>query len=144
MDFSLLVFWSASLYKVLCFSLSPGQLNLNRLTAIYGALEGVLLIHSSRQRHSKVRANAEGEDRSFWWGLKNIGVSSRLPSLQLLLSTFSRRGWRRLEHSSPQISTPPSAHHPLTVIKSICNPTPCFIYVVCGFFRPVVAYFLPL
>ncbi len=38
------------------------------------------------------------------------------------------------EHSPPQFPTlpphPPPAHHSLTVIISICNPNPCFIYVV--------------
>ncbi len=34
--------------------------------------------------------------------------------------------------NTPTPSPPPfpPAHHPLTVIMSICNPTPCFIYVV--------------
>ncbi len=43
------------------------------------------------------------------------------------------------EHSSPQFPTShiPPAHHPLTVIISICYPTP-------GFFRPVTATFLSL
>ncbi len=36
------------------------------------------------------------------------------------------------EHSPPYFSTPPipPAHHPLTVIISICYPPPCSIYVV--------------
>ncbi len=46
-------------------------------------------------RYSKVRATAEGEGRHFRWGLWNTGISSRLPSLQYLLSIFSRRGWRK-------------------------------------------------
>ncbi len=48
------------------------------------------------------------------------------------------------EHSVPSpfpISLPPfpPAHHQLTVIISICYPTPCFIYVV--YSGPLVAYF---
>ncbi len=51
------------------------------------------------RRHSfkvlKVRATAEGEGRNFRWGLWNTGKSSRIPSLQFLLSIFSRKGWRK-------------------------------------------------
>ncbi len=72
-------------------------------------------------------------------------TSSRLPLLQLLLSTFSRKGRRKIERNLSPTHTPPSpippAHH-LTVIISICYLTPCLIYVASSF--PVVAYFLPL
>ncbi len=34
------------------------------------------------------------------WGLWNIGISSRLPSLQPLLSKISRRGWRKFGQKS--------------------------------------------
>ncbi len=37
------------------------------------------------------------------------------------------------------ISPIPHAHHPLTIIISIC-----YLFYICGFFRPVVAHFLPL
>ncbi len=46
----------------------------------------------------------------------------RLPSLLLLLSIFSRKGWLK--------SYLPNTLHPLTVIISICNPTSCSVYVV--------------
>ncbi len=83
------------------------------------------------------------------------GISCRLPSLHLILSMFSRNVWRTFGQKSFPISPinwtltspfpyPPitPAHHPLTVISSICYPTPCLY--ICGFFKPVVAYFLPL
>ncbi len=41
-------------------------------------------------RYSKVRANTGEEGQPFLWGLWNIGISSRPPSLQLLLSKFSK------------------------------------------------------
>ncbi len=44
------------------------------------------------------------------------------------------------EHSPPPPFPLPPAHHPLTVVISMCYPTPCFIYIYC-LFRPVVAYF---
>ncbi len=70
--------------------------------------------------------------------------SSRLQSLHLLLSMFSRKGWRKYRHKSFSISpidwtlislfpySPPipHAHHPLTDIISIYYSNPCCIYVV--------------
>ncbi len=77
------------------------------------------------------------------WRLWNTGISSRLPSSQLLLSVFSRKGWRKFGQKSFPISsidwTPispflypptPPANHPLTVIISICYHTACSIYTV--------------
>ncbi len=51
-------------------------------------------------KYSKVRATAEGEGQHFRWGLWNTGISSRLPSLQLLLSMFSRKGLRKFGQKS--------------------------------------------
>ncbi len=76
--------------------------------------------------------------RDFRWGLWSIGISCQLPSLQLLLSMFSRNGWRKFGQKSFSISPIdwtlippfPQAHHPLTVIITICYPTPGFIHVV--------------
>ncbi len=92
-------------------------------------------------RFPKVRAASEGEGRHFRWGLWNIGISCQPPSLQLpLLNVFKKRleeVWTEvfphLPHwlnTQPPPPTFPLAHHPLTVIMSIRNPTPCFIYVV--------------
>ncbi len=74
---------------------------------------------------------------AFRWGLWNIGISCRHPSLQLLLSKFSRRGWRTFGQRSLPIGwtlnypiPSPPAHHPLTAPISVCYPTPCFVYVV--------------
>ncbi len=76
-------------------------------------------------------------------GLWNTGISSRLPSFQLLQSMFSRNSWRMFGQKSFPISPIdwtlifpstylhiPPTHLPLTVIISIRNPTPCSIYVV--------------
>ncbi len=78
--------------------------------------------------------------RHFRWGLWNTGISSRL-------SSFSRKGWRKFGQKSFPISptdwtricpfpfychhpTLSLAHHPLTVIISICYPTLSSIYVI--------------
>ncbi len=53
------------------------------------------VLEGTPTRYFKVRTTAEGEDRLLRWGLWNIGISSWLPPLQLLLPTFSRRGWRK-------------------------------------------------
>ncbi len=67
----------------------------------------------------------------FRWGLWNTWISSRPPSLQLLLSMFSRKGWKNFGQKSLLISPPIlPAYDPLTVIISICYPTPCSICVV--------------
>ncbi len=58
----------------------------------------VVAIKGTPKRYSKVRATAGEEGQLFRWGLWNIGISYRLPSLQLLLSAFSRRGWRKCGH----------------------------------------------
>ncbi len=55
-------------------------------------------------RHSKGRTTVKGESRQFRWGLWNTGKSSRLLSLQLLLSMFSRNGWRKFKQKSFPIS----------------------------------------
>ncbi len=87
-------------------------------------------------RYSKVRATAEGEGRHFRWGLWNIGISFRRYSsfCQCFQETVGGSWDRNLSPSPPltEHSPPPfpPAHHPLTVIISICYPTPCFIYVV--------------
>ncbi len=98
-------------------------------------------------RYSKVRATAEGKGWHCRWGLRNTGLGSRLPSLQLLLSMLSRKGWRKFGQKSFPISSidwtliipslyppPPSvppAHHPLTVIIPICYLYfTCYIYAV--------------
>ncbi len=94
----------------------------------------VAALESTPTRYSKVRATAEGEGQSLRWELWNIGISSRPPSLQLLLSKCLRRGWRKFGQESVPISPitllPPTARHSITVPISICYPTPCFIYVV--------------
>ncbi len=103
--------------------------------------------------YPEVRATAEGEGRHFRWGLWNTEISSRLPSLQVLLSIFSRKGWRKSgqkSSTSPPLteqSPPPPSHYPT------CTPpihsyhlymSPNSLFYICSFFRPVVAYFLPL
>ncbi len=54
----------------------------------------------SLQGKTKLRAMAELEGRLFRWGLWNTGISSRLPSLQLVLSMFSRKNWRKFAQKS--------------------------------------------
>ncbi len=90
----------------------------------------------------KVRQGASYSRRrglAFSVGLWKTEISSRLPSLQFLLSMFSRKGWKMFGQKSFPISPIdwtliyppiPPAPHPLTVIISICYPTPCSIYVV--------------
>ncbi len=58
----------------------------------------------------KVRATAGGEGQPFWWGLWNPRISPRLPSLQLLLPMFSRKGLTEL---FPHLSNWPNTHSPL-------------------------------
>ncbi len=48
----------------------------------------------------KVRATAKGEGQHFRWRTWNTGISSRLPSLQLLLLMFTRKDWRKLGQKS--------------------------------------------
>ncbi len=79
---------------------------------------------------------------SFFSELWNIGISSRLPSLQLLLSKMFKK---RLEKVWTEVfphwlkfhlpncltpSLPPNACHPLKAPISIFYPNPCFVYVV--------------
>ncbi len=76
-----------------------------------------------------------------WGACSNISqlVLKRATSFERWTEVFpiSPIGWT---FSSPTPPPPiPPAHHPLTVINSICNPTASFC--LCGFFRPIVAYF---
>ncbi len=64
----------------------------------------VLRFYLRFYRPQGVGATAEGEGRYFRWGLWNTGISSRLPSLQLLLSMFSRNRWRKFRQKSFSIS----------------------------------------
>ncbi len=59
---------------------------------------------STPTSYTKVPATAEGEGRHYRWGLGNIGISSRLPSSQLLLSMVLRKGWRKFGQKSYPIS----------------------------------------
>ncbi len=89
-----------------------------------------------------LRGASHRRRRGSAFSVRVVKYWNKLPSLQLLLSMFSRNGRRKFgqksfppltEHSTTHLSpTPPfpPAHHPLTVITSICYPTPCFIYVV--------------
>ncbi len=89
---------------------------------------------STPTRYLKVRATAEREGRHFRWGLRNPRISSRYSSLCQYL------GWRTSFPISPidwtlispfPYSPPkPPAHHPLTVVFSICYPTPYTKYAV--------------
>ncbi len=56
-------------------------------------------------RYSKVRTTAEGKGRHFRWALWNTGISSRAPSLQLLLPMLSRNVWRKFWQKSFPISS---------------------------------------
>ncbi len=60
----------------------------------------IAAIKGTHTKYSKVRTTVGGEGQLFRWGLWNIGISSRLPSLQLLLSMFSRRGLRKFGQKS--------------------------------------------
>ncbi len=95
-------------------------------------------------RNSKVRATAEGGDRPFRWGLWNTGTCSRLLSLQLLLSIFSSKGSRNFSEVFP--------HLPDTLLPPVPPSTNSYqlymllysMFCLCGFFRPIVVYLLPL
>ncbi len=71
------------------------------------------------------------------WGLWNTGISSRLPSLQLFLSMFSRNGWRKFGQKPFHISPHPTCSYHLYML-------PSSLFYTCGILRPVVAYFLLL
>ncbi len=105
-------------------------------------------------RHQIVWATAEGEGRHSRWGLWNTGISPRLPLLQLLLSMFSRRDWRKSGQKSFPISpidwnliSPIRYPHPTCtspVNSYNLYMLPNSLLYICGFFRPVVSSFLPL
>ncbi len=78
-------------------------------------------------------------------------ISSQLPLLYLLLWMFSRHGWRKFGQKSFPISpigwtltpTPlPTCTQPINSYHLYTLPNP--LLYICGFFRPVVAYLLPL
>ncbi len=113
--------------------------------------------HSTRPKRAPLQGTprCEPPGRHFRWGLWNTGISFRLPSLQVLLSMFSRKGWRKFGQKSFPISpidwtlTAPFAYPLLPT----CTPPiksyhlyilPNSLFYICDFFRPVVACFLPL
>ncbi len=61
--------------------------------------------------HTKVRATAGGEDRSFWWALWNTGISSFCQHFQQKARESLDRSVSPslplIEHSAPQSPTPP-------------------------------------
>ncbi len=106
-------------------------------------------------KHLKVSSTAGVEVQPLGRGLWNTGKGFRHPLLKLLLSIFSREGWRKNRQKSfcnspiaskaiwQDVFSPPSlrtcfqpwnSHPPLTWLYSL--------FCLCGFFRPFLAYFL--
>ncbi len=125
------------------FEMLVGLLDVN--PSFFTSLPLDAALADSATRHFKVRATTEGKGRPFRWGLWNAGISSRFPSLQLLLSIFSGKGWGTLGQKSfpncpidwPLISPThkhpnpnPPAYHPVEIAISLCYPTPCFVFAV--------------
>ncbi len=102
----------------------------------------VVAVGSTPTRYANVRATAEGAGPHFCCRLWNIGISSRLPPLQLLLSNLSIWGWREFWESRfpsshwlgthlPNTLTPAlPARHQLIVPTSTWYQNPCFVYAV--------------
>ncbi len=108
------------------------------ITVPYLSFRGIPF--ESTSRYSKVRATAEGEVRHFRRGLSNTAFVVRAPCVNVFKKRFQKNltevipilpiDWTLISPfwcSSPPM---PRAQHPLTLITSICYPTPCSTYVV--------------